>query len=143
MTTTVDKAKAIELLEKVVADKGAGYKDPNSLNDEDSCTYVDSEGAPLCIIGHVLVNELGVPGRILATAGEIGELIQLPVAREDGEWTGEPGVIEYDDFVAGHTSRYEEVEFTPEAVSVFGDAQWAQDLGKSWGEALDRAKASE
>jgi hypothetical protein len=137
---TVDKAKAIELLEKVVADKGADYKDPNSVEDALSCSYVNDAGEPLCIIGHVLVNELGVPGRILSTAGEIGELIQLPVDQNECDWTGEPGVIEYDNFVAGGTARYEEVEFTPEAVAVFGNAQWAQDGGNTWGEALDAAK---
>jgi len=137
---TVDKAKAIELLEKVVADKGADYKDPNSVDDFASCEYVNEDThQPLCIIGHVLVNELGIPAGILTTAGEIGELIQLPVSREDGEWTGEPGVIEYEDL--GGKSRYEEVEFTPEAVVVFTEAQWVQDNGDTWGQALDAAKS--
>lgn len=137
---TVDKAKAIELLEKVVADKGADYKDPNSVDDSIGCEYVNEEGAPSCIIGHILVNELGVPAKILSKAGEIREVIQLPVNRENGEWTEEPGFIEYQTSRAGTMRQYGEVEFTPGAVYVFGDAQWAQDSGHTWGEALERVK---
>lgn len=136
MTKTIGKDEAVELIRHAVELKGEGYVDPGSTYG--GCDYVTRGGAPLCIVGHALV-ELGVPTEALIKAPEIDCLIALPYDSE-GEPTGWPGRIKY--LFDGAVLEVEDVEFTPEAVRAFEAAQLAQDGGETWGTALTEAEES-
>lgn len=53
--TEIDVPQTLVLLQQVVAEKGADYVDPNSDSTGLSvCEYFTPDGAPSCIVGHVL-----------------------------------------------------------------------------------------
>ncbi|MGW3992207.1 hypothetical protein ACWEF6_01845 [Amycolatopsis sp. NPDC004772] len=114
----IDKPKAIELLERAVAEKGADYVDPGSQWGKGGCRYV-REDACGCIVGHAYFY-----------AGATLEQLKGMDNHPD-----DPGVatLAYDELLP--------VETTPDAVSAFEVAQRSQDRGESWGTALEKAKA--
>jgi hypothetical protein len=110
----IDAANAFELLDEVVAEKGADYVAP-------VCKYFDSEGEPVCIVAHVLVKlDLG-----LENLGAKGTEIW-------GNSNGAPiDVISLVDT---------DVEFDSQAVRAFRGAQIRQDSGEPWGMAVEKTK---
>lgn len=114
----IDKAKAIELLERAVAEKGADYVDPQAKN---VCAYVNDDGVtPSCIIGHAYF----YAG---ATIAQLDEMDRQGSIEGIVEHAGGEGVLP--------------VETTPEAIAAFMAAQDRQDAGNTWGCALQAAKA--
>lgn len=111
----IDKAKAIELLERAVAEKGADYVDPAALA-PGGCVYTIN-GHPACIVGYAYFYAgatLGQLSRLNAFGSIDGVLasdVELPIDTEI------------------------------EAINAFAAAQEEQDSGWSWGVALEAAKA--
>jgi hypothetical protein len=118
----IDKARALELLREVVAEAGEDFTyvpDAHRLNT--TCTYVKNN-CPDCMIG-----------RALAKAGAtIEQLATLDDLNEDR-----------DNSIDTVGPRADWLQLTDEALKVFTDAQWNQDLGKTWGDALRAAEDSE
>ncbi len=110
---TINKKKALKLLEAQIAKKGADYIDPKVESGD--CMYFKKNGKPSCIIGHVF-SDLGIKPE--DTDG-LGAAIEL-----GSEWG-----TEIDGF-----------SFTQAAVEVFEKAQNIQDDGLSWGTALESAR---
>lgn len=114
---TLTREKALELLERAVAEKGADYvyKYPEDIS---ACQYIDGYGQPSCIVGHAfkyLSDELG--NRDIFT-----------------ELKDHEGFSPVDFTLPG-------VTLLPEAVSVLGIAQEVQDsMEYTWGNALERAR---
>lgn len=110
----IDQKLALELLRKVVEDKGAGWVDPNSA-DGTACQYVDIDtNTPSCIVGHVMV------------AAGLG-------AAE----------LDYEDDVFGLAQQLRfkgTADLSGNAISVLMAAQSRQDHGDNWGEALEEAE---
>lgn len=120
MTIEIDYDKAIELLKRAVAEKGADYvyERPDEAL---SCVYV-SNGAPSCIVGHV----------ISYVAPELLDSIHIweqDAFAETG--SGVESLVEH--FGA-------EFDMTDEALTALGIAQEAQDMGANWGRALGKAR---
>lgn len=120
-TIVIDEAKALELLQAEVDEKGADFIYKAELRVSSSthvtCKYAE-DGCPSCLIG-----------RALFRAGVAIERLELLDQAYDGMSIG---VVEAD--FDG------EVELTEDAVAVFAAAQSVQDRGWSWGEALSRAR---
>jgi hypothetical protein len=106
MTIVVDKDKALELLDKAVAEKGADHT-------VDGCVYFEG-GAPHCIVGHVLA-EVGVTESDFEDAYNKGSGYD-----PNGQSFG---VLYTRDFIT------EKVKFTSEAAQILEDAQQMQDYG--------------
>lgn len=117
MPDLITKAKALELLEAAVAERGADYVyerigfDSNSTGP--SCVYVRS-GCPSCLVG-LAMTKAGTPIEQLAEWDTRFECDAQSVLLDDGLAT------------AG-------------AAEVLTVAQSVQDDGGTWGEALDAAK---
>lgn len=117
MTYTLTREKAIELLEKAVAEKGANfvYEYPEGIN---ACQYIDEQGHPSCIVGHAfkyLSDELG----------------NHDIFAELGDHEGS----------SAHDLVLPGVDILPEASMVLAIAQEVQDtMDYTWGNALDRAR---
>lgn len=141
---TIDKDKAIELLEKQVekkgvdyiytnefescsyfADNSVAYKDKYDFrkSDEENADAYPEEGSPLCIVGHVYA-DLGLT---------VNDLYYTP-KRTSELMLGQDGDIQ--DVMPDP----EKVKLTPEAREVLQAAQANQDHGETWGTALKRAK---
>lgn len=110
MTITVDKDKALELLDKAVAAKGEDYR-------VGGCVYFNTETKePVCIVGHVLA-ELGVGVDDFEAA--------YTVNHQTYDFNGQSFSGLYkNDFIK------EKAEFTPEAVEILDSAQTIQDIGR-------------
>lgn len=127
--TVVDAAKAIELLERAVKEKGAKYVDPNA--NTVGCQYADEKGQPLCIVGHVM-SYLDVDLRPVVTGGDF----------EDIERVWGWGVSAVELGYALGAAPHPGVSLTDDAVWTLGRAQTIQDDGNTWGEALEAAKGA-
>lgn len=130
MTTVVDEAKAIELLERAVEEKGSDYVDPRSSTT--GCEYADEKGQPLCIVGHVL-SYLGVDLRPVVFESAYG-------GPEERLWGDDFSAAEL--YGSSEKAPLGDIEFTSEATYVLSEAQNYQDSGKSWGEALGAAQGA-
>lgn len=137
---TIDKDKAIELLEKQVEKKGADYVYPYSncvyfadeqMYDQDYNPVDVEEGTPLCILGNVYADlGLTVDDLLVNDGGRHGEEHWVP---------GQGGSIgESECDVLPDPNK---VTITGAAMDVLGAAQSAQDHRNTWGEALKAAKA--
>lgn len=125
MTIEIDYDKAIELLERAVAEKGADYVYASfakevSKNDS-TCLYVDPEtGAPSCIVGHVV------------------SYLDSDLLPEISEWETE---ATDDTTVFSLAGRLEDrLHFTERALATLTLAQQSQDNGITWGRALEYAR---
>jgi len=119
--TRITLAIVTELLHRAVEEKGAGYVYPRSTDFETRCLYVEN-GAPSCIVGHVLV-EAGLPVEVVA---------MLDTFNGNG-WGGGVG--------AGRLAElpFKRYNISLPAASVLAIAQAEQDAGATWGEAVARA----
>jgi len=121
MTTTIDKAKAFELLDAAVALKGADYVLPKG----EGCLYFEEDGTtPVCIVGHALAS-LGV---------KLGDLSSL--GKEDRSYRSP----EADNERVFRSTEVAGVEVSENARVVFDQVQAYQDEGWPWGEAVSMAK---
>lgn len=110
----IDAAKAFELLDEVVAAKGADYVAP-------VCKYFEDSGEPVCIIGHVLVG-----------LGLTADNLKYPDGRTGIVNNG----MNIDELVLVDT----EIQMDEQAVRVFRAAQVRQDTGESWGDAATKTR---
>lgn len=123
MTEVIDAARAVELLEKAVAERGEQYvyaKVFDASAPEWSvphgyvCVYVDpADGQPSCMVGLAL-SLAGV------TTEELLNVNDTSAASLPGERLS--------------------VEVSPAAATVFENAQQMQDMGATWGNALAAAR---
>ncbi|PSL04165.1 hypothetical protein CLV30_106170 [Haloactinopolyspora alba] len=119
MRTPVNTRAALRLLEEVVeGNEGYVYEDEDGVPaDSTMCHYVHrTEGgsAPGCIVGHAL-HRAGVP---------ISNLLEIEGSTIGTEQAARVGVA-----------------LEGRAVDVLSAAQAAQDVGETWGEALEHARA--
>lgn len=118
MTTekiVIDKARALELLDKVVKGReDFRYWDQFEEAPDSVCRYVEN-GKPACLIG-VALYEAGVPLHVLEDMDGYGGILNAFPAFE-------------------HL-----VDIAPEAADLFADAQNVQDDDRSWGEAVRAAR---
>jgi hypothetical protein len=135
MIATLDREKAMELLEQAVQLKGPDYRDPAALSDapDDIAPAYFVDGAPSCILGYVLSNfEINKD----ISNEEFPDLIdQMWV---DGEVAFEAPDQDY--YPGGTLERNKDLVLTSGAVSVLRAAQAKQDSGYSWGIALEKAR---
>lgn len=126
----------IEAAREVVAEKGASYSYEYPLveyEDEETgephmmespeCLYAAPDGAPSCIVGHVVAK----------LDAEAFEQLKRAEIRYGAEVAGKLTKLEYlpEDF------------WDVEAETAMAYAQAKQDSGRPWGEALDAAEAAE
>lgn len=126
----IDDARAIELLEAAVAERGADY------------VYVNPD-SPLCLYVHTSYPEgsldedpdnavpIRTPGCIVGTAFILGGLID---ARRMSHHLGSISSI------AEVLQGRDGIDITHSALEILQRAQWAQDAKATWGEALAYAK---
>jgi|SRR5690606_22062666 len=115
---TVTRDKAIELLEKAVAEKGADYVYEPPTPALHVCQYIDDDGHPSCIVGHV----------VKYLADELGN---HDIFTELEEYEGN----------SAHDIALPGVTILPEASMVLAVAQEVQDsMEYTWGNALERAR---
>lgn len=110
--TKITLPKALKLLERAVAEKGADYT-------VDLCRYFD-DGEPACIVGHVF-------SYVGATEGDLH-------MGYDAHQVASANTAEL------RTIDVQGVKITPKAREVLSAAQQAQDRGKTWGNALKSAR---
>lgn len=115
---TLTREKALELLEKAVAEKGEDFVYTSPIADTRVCQYIDSSSNPSCIVGHVvkyLSDELG------------NQAVFLELGEHEGQSALDlvlPGVV-----------------FDSEAALALATAQEVQDsMEDTWGTALKRAR---
>jgi hypothetical protein len=132
MIATVDREKAMELLEQAVQLKGPDYIDPGSSESSTaSCTYFVGE-QPSCIVGHVLA-------KFDLNRTFDNEEIQLLIEPWiDGHAPFEAPDEDY--YSGGYLANNRDFTLTSGAVTVLRAAQSAQDSGHTWGTALDRSR---
>lgn len=118
---TVTMADAIEMLEQAVQERGEDYVYPDEWKYQGLlCQYVIGDGTPGCIVGTALINN----GVISETQAD--DLRNSP--------NNHSGIVS----MLGWLGIKDRFDFR--AINVLGEAQSAQDNGKTWGEALERAK---
>lgn len=128
----IGKQKAAQILRRVVAKHGPETvyqeRDKNYRN-TGTCRYVTSKGAPMCIVGVALVEELGFRHPALK--------------KETGFYFAADSEDNWNDADAGLYSQLPELQalLTPDAAKVFQRAQTLQDDGVTWGEAVQIATA--
>lgn len=113
----IDRQQALDLLEQVVDEGGRDFVYPQDENG--NCQYV-RDGAPSCLVGKALF-KAGV---------KMEDLIRLDEGTADTN--GPVAACAMDDVIPG-VADYE-------ALYVFNQAQQTQDLGDTWGSALDAAR---
>lgn len=118
MSEVIGTEQVLALLDKVVQAKGADYVYPGTSADK--CYNFEPQGAPSCIVGHVLA-ELGVTRQ---QAAEFGV-------------DGSAGVHDTVHALAGGGWQY---MFSVGAMNALHKAQGVQDRRDSWGDALDAAR---
>jgi hypothetical protein len=133
MTIKIDATRAIELLRKVVAEKGEDfvYESPNC----DSCVYTDEKGNPSCGVGYALYFA-GVP---LESIAALDHRYTTEEQDEDGEYFTQ-------NYVTPESAHQlpvelENAEVTPFAAEVFVAFQSLQDGGKTYATSLARAES--
>lgn len=116
MTTTateqISAVSVINMLGEIVD----GHED-FVYDTEVGCVYFDGEGAPSCLVGHVL-----------AAYGYTAQLFTDNQVLMDGMMFGNSARFEW-------VTKRVELPFTPAAVRVLDYAQSLQDLRRTWGEA--------
>jgi len=122
---TIDKKRALELLEQVVEEFGpeTTYEDidPDWGRGED-CQYVGNDGKPKCLVGQAL-----------AKAG-----FEFPL---DPYYPGDGSPYKYvNDSAYHYLTEYADESVTEFAKVVFEVAQRVQDTGQTWGQALAKAR---
>ena len=116
-TTATEQISAVSVL-NMLSEIVEGHED-YVYDAERGCVYFDGEGAPSCIVGHVL-----------AAYGYTSSLVE-----------GVPGTCG----LSANASRITWVAerlglpFSRHAVTVLDEAQYAQDQRYTWGEAYSRA----
>jgi len=117
---TVDNV--LRTMEEVVSEYGADYvyRTDSSVQ----CVYV-ADGEPSCLVGHVL-HRLGVPTEALFHLGDRSGVSQ------DAKGLVHALVRE------GYAAPVPSSPFGP--IAVLMEAQWRQDTGSTWGEALAAAR---
>lgn len=122
MTTTateqISAVSVINMLGEIVD----GHED-FVYDTEAGCVYFDGEGAPSCLVGHVL-----------AAYGYTAQLFTDNQVLMDGMMFGNSARFEW-------VTKRIELPFTPAAVRVLDYAQTQQDLRRTWGEAYSMALA--
>lgn len=121
MDRLVNSATALAELEKVVTgNESFRYHGDKNREDWGTCKYLDHDGEPLCLVGHVAVN-LGVDKNHLRRMDDL--------VKSASALSGD-----------GHIPSPEGFEFTFGAVEALRKAQMVQDQNGTWGEALAAAK---
>lgn len=130
MVMLIDKDKALELLNRAVAEKPDGYADENVVRGH-ACEYANEDGTPSCLVGTAL-SYTGFDLGNLTYPGEIDLFVEIP---EDvtGEFIGNKGVL-------GNDPNY---EMTLDALVLFRTAQEEQDGGSTWADAVQVAIETE
>lgn len=122
MTTTateqISAVSVINMLGEIVD----GHED-FVYDTEVGCVYFDGEGAPSCLVGHVL-----------AAYGYTAQLFTDNQVLMDGMMFGNSARFEW-------VTKRVELPFTPAAVRVLDYAQTLQDMRRTWGEAYTMALA--
>lgn len=150
---TIDKDKAIELLEQQVEKKGEDYIYPYAhcvyFADQDEVLDENYEptdvkcGTPLCILGNVYA-DLGLTADDLRIYESKADFTGFTGDHEDEDgdkfdwYPGQGGAIGIGDYDV--LPDQEKVHLTPEAIAVFKQAQFVQDHRQTWGEAVAKAK---
>lgn len=115
---TIDKDRALDLLEQAVAERGADYIDTDAKG---SCTYLHYDtNTPGCIVGTVF-HAAGLPIERLEAMDKLGSLMCISPKMLK---------VSYD------------IDITEEAHALLRTAQSEQDSGTAWGLAVDRAIAA-
>lgn len=113
MTVRIDTIEeALELLRRAVDERGEDHVAERYVTapEVENCRYFSPTGEPDCIVGHVLHYKGATPSEV-------------------------------PEFVGVHTLVTRGVLLAPEGVvAVLAEAQGTQDVGKSWGCALDCAE---
>lgn len=123
MTNLFDVPEVLVALEAAVAERGADYVYDYGSTPSGNCVYVGSDGTPSCIVG-VALSKLGVSVETLKAEGQTGAA---------------GGRTPFNAIAIGSRSDLAAL-LTPAAVNVLAAAQFRQDSGESWGEALNAAR---
>ncbi len=118
MSELIGTAQALELLDKVVQAKGADYVYPGQPGD--LCFNFETDGAPSCIVGHVLA-DLGLTYERASRLKVVGS-------------SGAHDTVQY---LVADGFPY---TFSVGAMCALYVAQTVQDQRESWGAALDAAR---
>lgn len=110
----IDRDTALRLLEKQVEEAGPDYVYMAPESQYQTCQYV-ADAQPSCLIARALA-DYGVPLETLASWDDPVRVIDV-VFRELT-----PGFL------------------TEESAAIFAEAQWAQDISDTWGQALNAAR---
>ena len=114
MSNTITATTALNLLEEVVREKGGDYVYPNL----DRCIYFDDEGAPSCIVGHVLAKLGAIEGDLKSKIG--------------------PGIKVNEALLT--SLIIDGIELEEDAMNLLRAAQRKQDEGSTWGAAVSKAR---
>ena len=115
----INRDTALQVLEAVVNEAGSDFIYRDTANK--ACEY-EAGGKPSCIVGHALV-KAGVPVSVLILMDRRGD-----------------SSIDSEDLEEVFTEH--EIVISPDALSVFAEAQAAQDTtGTTWGNALARSQS--
>jgi hypothetical protein len=124
MTIKITKALVRAALDRAVARKGVNYVYTADIKPDDQYVYVNDDGTPGCIVGHVLL-DLGVPASAFlhgSVPGLFGTAERINVTR------------------FGMMKDALPIEFADNRVLyALTRAQELQDDGAAWGEARDAA----
>jgi hypothetical protein len=127
MTIEIDKARALQLLEEAVAERGADYV----YDDSDiGCVYVTKDGTPACGVGLALT-KAGVPLELLTYIDHNGDGAGGKNRFEETQ-IDSPDLLDY--------LRQNDVDIDDKAEAVFRRFQFEQDHATPWGEALAEAR---
>lgn len=134
MTVTIDRIKAIALLNTVVKGKEdfRYVPPPGGL-----CVYVDvATNTPSCLVG-VALHTAGVPIEYLS---DLDSLDGMATGEEDADGFPETyGGTGIGDLAGKPALNNETIILTDGAISVFNRAQLEQDRGTVWGKAVETA----
>lgn len=121
-TYKIDEEEAFQALRDVVKQFGADYRYREPGSYDRACMYSEADGQPSCLVGHVLAR---VAPDLFATIHE----------QEHGRGYEE----EVGSFPILHLTDRFDVDVTDDTLTTLEAVQYAQDSGRTWGEALTRA----
>lgn len=121
----INRARALELLEAVVAETGEDFT-YGLPGDDKSCLYA-YDGAPSCMVGRALY-KAGVT---------VDQLSDLDSHDDTGIYELHAGGYEEDESYLGQDAN---VVLTEGALDVFALAQLQQDFGHKYGEVIESAR---